>query len=206
MEARVSEYSVKSVRLQVVGTPAPKGSARAMPTKGGGAVLLPSGSEANKAQLSTWRSDVILACRRWPLLPKHPVPIFHPEEPIAIGMVYRVPARATDLRTDKLTPRPSMKALAAHGRDIDKLMRSTFDAITQSGRIWIDDSRVAVAPPMRRYVLPGGWVGAEILIGTDIGQVIRWFYDEWKRAEAELAAAKLKVAAARGERAQGSLL
>lgn len=191
----MSEYSVKRVRLQVVGVPAPKGSARAMPVRGArGAVLVPSGSQANKEQLSTWRSDVILACRRFQVPSKHPIPVFHPDSPLSVGVVFRIPARVGDLRADRVSPRPSMTALSAHGRDVDKLIRSTYDAITQSARIWLDDARVAVGPPMRRYVLPGSWQGAEILISYDAGEVIRWFYDQWKKAEKEIADAKAKHA------------
>lgn len=188
----MSEYSVKTVRLRVVGIPAPKGSQRAI-NRGGRARLVAGGSDENKEQISTWRADIILACQRNPIPAKHPVPVFHPEEPLTIAIVFRVPARATDLRGDKLTPKPSMRALAAHGRDIDKLMRSTYDAITQSRRIWIDDSRVAAGPPVRRYVLPGQWIGADILIGTDELAVIRWYYDQVKKAKEEIEAAKSKA-------------
>lgn len=185
-------YCVKRVRIQAIGTPAPKGSGRAMlagqkknasgERVGGKAVFVPSGSKQNEMELKDWRSDVIQACMRVKRPEMHPVPLFHPEEPLAVAIIYRIPMRRTDLRSDLLTPKPGVKALSAHGRDPDKLNRATLDAITQSQRIWIDDSRAAAPMAARLYVQPGNWYGAEILIGLDELEVCRWYYDQLKGA------------------------
>ncbi len=193
--------TVDFVHLRVAGKPAPKGSSRAFMNKHTGkAQLAPSGSRENEMTLRDWKQAVINACHTFPLPHDHPRPIFDADEPLAIAMIVRVPMRQTDLLHGR--PRKTARALAATGRDFDKLERSTWDAVTQSGRIWVDDSRVAAPHGLRRYVQPGQWLGAEIVVSSDVGRVIKWHYDQWKAAEAEFAAAReaARLLAMRGRR------
>jgi len=48
--------------------------------------------------------------------------------------------------------------------DLDKLIRSTLDGITQSGCIWEDDKQVVKIEAEKSYCVPGGQTGAEIEI------------------------------------------
>lgn len=59
-------------------------------------------------------------------------------------------------------------APTAHGKrpDIDKLVRSTLDALTVAG-VWVDDSQVAELVVVKNYG-PPGQVGARIQVGHQL--------------------------------------
>ena len=125
----------------VSGTPAPKGSARAI-QRGGFAVLVPSTSDANKRAIKSWTQAV-----GW----KAKASCSLLTGPIAIEVRFHLARGATVKRG-----RPSVKP------DIDKLLRSTFDALT--GIAWADDAQVVEVTASKWYVAEGGEPGAWIRI------------------------------------------
>lgn len=145
------------IRFDVAGAPAPKGSARAV-SRGGRGVLIPSGSPVNAKKLAGWKSDTIDAARR----SARATPWF---EPVAIAIVFRFAARKGDLDS-KGRPKRTASPYVAVKPDVDKLLRSTFDALTASGVVWGDDALAAVSFAARLYVVPGEWHGATLFVGA----------------------------------------
>jgi Holliday junction resolvase RusA-like endonuclease len=145
------------IRFDVAGSPAPKGSARAV-SRGGRGVLVPSGSPVNAAKLASWKGEVVAAAQR----AARATPWF---DPVAIAVVFRFPARKGDLDS-KGRPKARASAYVAVKPDVDKLLRSTFDALTAAGSVWGDDALAAVSFASRVYVAPGEWHGATIFIGA----------------------------------------
>ena len=130
------------VLIAVVGTPAPKGSARAI-RRGARAVLVASSSNANRAGQKAWAAAV-----GWAAKVRCATPI---AGPIAVTLVFALARPASVKRA-----RPSVKP------DIDKLARATLDALT--GIAWIDDAQVVRMLAEKRYATPGCEPGAFITI------------------------------------------
>lgn len=158
---------VRAVTFTVLGTPAPKGSSRAMIKKGKGgkpmAVNVPSGSNANRDAQRSWRADLILAASQ--AIGDVTVPPF-------VGVAIRMkvefrlkrPAghysKATGLLLPSAPEWPIVKP------DKDKLMRATKDAL--KGLVFDDDSRVCESFERKVYADPGkegAWIRIETLPG-----------------------------------------
>lgn len=129
---------MRSYRLSVVGEPAPQGSKRAFIVNGR-AVLVESSSEKVKA----WRKVVAQVAK----IHADACPI---DGSVAVNVVFR------------LRPPKALRGFPAHTKrpDVDKLLRSTFDAI--SGVLWNDDSQVTSVHAVKRYALPDEEPGATI--------------------------------------------
>lgn len=113
------------IAFVVAGTPATKGSARAVnDRRTGKARLIPSGSDVNKRAQASWSSVVATAARQ-AMAGRPPI-----AGPVEVRCVFWLPKA----RTSKLeTPRG----------DLDKLLRATWDAMT--GIVFVDDVQVADA-------------------------------------------------------------
>jgi crossover junction endodeoxyribonuclease RusA len=105
------------VTFTVYGTPAPQGSKRAL----GRGVMVES-----SAKVAPWRADVRTAA-----LAAHPGPPMPGPLPVAVVFTLAKPKSAPKRRRVWPDKRP----------DIDKLTRSTFDALTSAG-VYIDDAQV----------------------------------------------------------------
>lgn len=145
------------IRFDVAGAPAPKGSARAV-SRGGRGVLVPSGSAVNARKLASWKADLVDVAKR----SARATPWF---EPVAIAIVFRFAARKGDLDS-KGRPKRSSSPYVAVKPDVDKLLRSSFDALTAAGVVWSDDALAAVSYASRIYVVPGEWSGATFFVGA----------------------------------------
>ena len=108
----------------VDGIPAPQGSKTAI-ARGGRAHVIEGGSTTGRRKLKDWRAAVTTT-----LIP------FAGTDPIEGAVEIRIEFHMPML---KAKPRHTQHAVKP---DIDKLLRSTFDAISDAG-IWRDDSRVA---------------------------------------------------------------
>lgn len=120
MTASPVHAPARHLRFVVYGTPAPQGSKRHV---GGGRMI------ESSRKVKPWREDVKAAAER--LLEVHavrPPPI---DAPIRIRLVFTLPKPASAPKRRVTYPRRKP--------DIDKLIRSTFDALTSAG-MWIDDS------------------------------------------------------------------
>lgn len=129
-----------SLTFNVFGIPAPQGSKNR--GKHG------SMYEANKG-LAPWRAAVeaagVLARQRL----KHPG---WRETPVAADVVFYMPRPKAHYRTGRYTYllRPDVPHYCYAKPDVDKLLRSTFDALTRA-RVFDDDARVVIAYGIKLY-------------------------------------------------------
>jgi crossover junction endodeoxyribonuclease RusA len=115
------------------GTPAPQGSKRHV----GNGVMI----ESNAAMLRTWREDVKHAA----FDAMKVTPGWDRSYPAVVGhFTFTMPRPRSHYRTGKSSDqlRPDAPHLHTRRPDLDKLLRSTWDALTTAG-VYSDDSRVA---------------------------------------------------------------
>lgn len=192
--------------LEVIGTPAPKGSSRAM-LIGGQARNVPSGSNANRDKLKSWKQAIADAVGEVLTHYRDAVGAERPlyQGPLVVGIVYRFPMRAGDLWKGRdgvvYGPRESSPMFLSVKPDCDKLDRSTLDAITAAGGVWNDDAQIAVKMSARVYTPPGHSVGATVIVnamGTEDHPA--GVHDAWQRelveAQRVLELAKINAASA----------
>jgi len=132
--------------ITVHGTPAPQGSKSFKGMRGGHAIL----TESSKA-VKPWREAVKHAALGIMGPASMPVPVFPGAVDVSIRFVF---------------PRPKAAKNRAHMAvkpDIDKLQRSTFDALKDAG-VFEDDSRVVSVRATKGYSLPELLAGAIITI------------------------------------------
>lgn len=125
----------------VYGTPAPQGSK----------VRLAHGAmvEQNKHAVQTWREDVKLAALR----AMDDTPDWTRDyRQVAAHVVFTLPRPKAHYRSGKSEHllRPDAPALHSSKPDLDKLLRSTCDALTTAGA-YADDSRIAQVYAVKVY-------------------------------------------------------
>ena len=127
------------IAFTVAGIPAPKGSARAIKRGKGDkarAVLVASSSDANKRAQSSWSAAVGWAAKAaWSGRPPF-------DGPVGVSVTFRMPR-----------PPSVTRALPDVKPDVDKLLRSTFDAL--SGIAFADDARVIAVEAVKLYAFNG---------------------------------------------------
>jgi Holliday junction resolvase RusA-like endonuclease len=133
------------IELEISGIPAPKGSMTRMPN----GAMLAATSKTGRIKLAEWQRAVADAARRH--LEAHPrSPL---AEPLSISMLFRFPATKTDPYRYHHTVKP----------DIDKLERSTLDALKLGGLI-ADDALVCDIASKKRFAAGGQLVGCVVTI------------------------------------------
>lgn len=146
------------VAFDVLGSPAPKGSGRAM-LVGGKAQHVPSGSGPNAKAMKSWDSAVRASAV---------AAVGRVDAPPFVGLALRLtivwrmrrPAGhyvAKGRNAGQL--RPGAPRWPITKPDGSKLLRQTEDSMT--GIVWDDDSRIVEWFLRKRYALPG-WEGAHI--------------------------------------------
>lgn len=139
---------MNEIVIDVLGAPAPKGSNRAM-VRGGRAVFVPGGSRVNQEQLRSWAGDVraeALSC-----VHGQTGPLFT-QVPVAVAITFRL-NRPSGHWAKKGGLRPSAPIAPSVKPDVDKLARSTLDAL--SGVVFDDDSRIVRLTVEKEYAKPG---------------------------------------------------
>lgn len=136
------------VELQVFGTPAPQGSKSAY-IRGGRAIVVEGTSKTGRASHAAWRQAVATAARDY--LEAHPGASF--SEPVAVTITFRFAIVASDKYRLRHTTKP----------DIDKLVRTCFDALKDGGLL-ADDSQVWSVLARKRYALITESPGATIYV------------------------------------------
>lgn len=146
------------IALNIHGTPAPKGSARAI-NRGGRAVLVPSSSNVNRNKQRAWVERVKAAARRLD-------PI---AGPVWVSLSFRLARPSGHYGRRGVLPSaplwPSVKP------DIDKLARCTLDALT--GLAYEDDARIVSLSIGKSYAEPGD-EGCAVKVGAwvvELGEV-----------------------------------
>ena len=133
------------VAFFVAGTPAPQGSKRFLGVHGGKGVLAESASEA----VRSWRADVRAAAA--PLFPAVLAGAVRVEVEFRLARPKSVSVRAR--------PRPTARP------DLDKLVRSTLDALKSAGA-YGDDSQVVELRAVKAYATAGQPAGAVIGVSS----------------------------------------
>lgn len=147
--------------LEVLGTPAPKGSGRAM-LIAGKARLIASSSSANATDQARWDKairEVALA-----------QPVRMPPGPLAVTIEFRMPRPKGQIAASGF-PKASAPAVPTAYPDVDKLVRCTLDALVPKKRrnqvvaegVIDDDSRIVRITAMKVYATPGQ-EGARIVV------------------------------------------
>lgn len=139
------------MRLDVLGLPAPKGSARAM-NIGGRARLIASSSGANAKKQAAWVKAVQNAAACGDVIPG----------PVWVAITFRLP-RPKGHYTARGELREKAPLHPIVHPDIDKLARTTLDALT--GLAFEDDSRVVSLYVGKQYAVPNR-AGATITVGA----------------------------------------
>ena len=150
------------IRIEVAGSPAPKGSSRAI-VRGGHAVVVPSGSNVNRDKLRSWDQSVRLAANEHAAGRSGPIFV---EVPLYVAVIFRV-ARPSGHWRKKGGLKPSAPQFPATKPDLDKMVRATMDSL--KGTIYDDDSRIVAKVPVKVYAAPGT-EGATIVVcqATDL--------------------------------------
>lgn len=126
--------------IEVSGTPAPKGSSRAITVRGRG-VLVPNSSTVNARQQRAWHKAVKQAAIASECI----------DGPVVVGIAFRL-ARPKG-HYGKRGLRSTAPLVPAVRPDIDKLARCTLDALT--GLAFADDSCVVHLTVSKNYTKPG---------------------------------------------------
>jgi Holliday junction resolvase RusA-like endonuclease len=143
------------VVIEVLGTPAPKGSGRAM-LIGGKARHIASGSSVNQKRLRSWDTAVREAAAE--SVGPVTVPPFV-GEPLSLRIVFRLVRPAG--HWGKRGLRPGAPAYPCTKPDLSKLVRATEDTLT--GIVYDDDSRIVAVAVEKVYADPGR-EGATIVV------------------------------------------
>lgn len=149
------------ITLNITGHPRPQGSKRAFVNPQTGRAIM---TESSGKGLSTWRQDVKAEALNTiaDLAPWTPY-----DGPVAVTAIYRFPRPKAHFRTGANAhllrdQAPTFATSRAVG-DIEKIARSTHDALTAAG-VWTDDSLVAVLTIQKVYVCNRELPGATITI------------------------------------------
>ena len=138
------------VRFYVLGVPAPQGSKTAV-VRGNKAILLDGASAAARSKHAHWRQAVAEAARE---AINGAAPI---ATPVAVTVIFRFPMPASRTKKDRALGwlwKPTTP-------DLDKVLRSTFDGLTDGGII--TDDRIIVSVVATKIEVEG-WTGASIEI------------------------------------------
>ena len=130
--------------FRVFGEPAPKGSYSALHTKNGRAYLIPASKKEHP-----WRERVRLTALNEIRLTHEHIPL---DCGLTISMIFYLPRPKSVTKNKR--PHPTVKP------DIDKLLRSTNDALTDSGII-ADDARILEITGKKKYAddrQPGAYI------------------------------------------------
>lgn len=151
---------MNTLTIDVTGTPAPQGSKRAFVVNGR-AVM----TENSKA-VKPWRQDVVAAAKTAAASHYRPGNIRGwevPAEAVELAITFYMPRPGYHYGTGRNANRlkPSAPTWCSKKPDVDKLTRSTLDALTTSGVIR-DDAQVARLLVEQRYA--DGATGARITV------------------------------------------
>lgn len=158
MPSKLAEAPRRVVAFDVYGTPAPKGSGRAI-LVAGRARHVPSGSDVNRDALREWDRAVRNAARL-AIGDGDGAPMFV-NTALYASMVFYMRRPKGHYRKDG-TLKPNAPARPRTKPDTSKLGRATEDSLT--GIVWDDDGRVADLVLSKRWAERPGQEGARITV------------------------------------------
>lgn len=136
---------MKTIAFPIIGQPAPQGSKRHV---GGGRMV-----ESSK-KVAPWRQDVVAAARDAIEADEN----WHPfGGAVKVRLDFTLTRPKSHYRTGKFAHelRPNAPDFISSKPDLDKLVRSTFDALSTAG-IWTDDNLAAIVRATKRYAPSAG--------------------------------------------------
>lgn len=137
--------------IDVLGTPAPKGSSRAFVNrKTGGAIMAPGGSKVNQVKIKNWSSAVREAAVD--AIGERVEPVFV-DRYLVVVVEFKLARPSGHWHPTKGGLKPSAPHAPRTKPDVDKLARTTLDALT--GIAFDDDSRIVDLVSRKRYAEPG---------------------------------------------------
>jgi Holliday junction resolvase RusA-like endonuclease len=146
------------IALEVLGTPAPKGSSRPMLNrKTGKPFSFAGGSKSTELKLGAWDSAVRTAAIGANVSATGPLFV---ERLLAVKIEFRI-ARPSGHWAKRGGLKPTAAIAPGVKPDIDKLARSTLDSLT--GIVFDDDSRIVRLNLAKVYATPGK-EGAQITV------------------------------------------
>lgn len=146
--ARIRAYGIV-LEVDVPGTPAPKGSARAFVNKTTGrAFVAPGGARSTERKITAWSAAVRARVLESIGAVEAPVLV---RRPVSVEIVFRLARPSGHWGARGL--KASAPNAPATKPDIDKLARTTLDALT--GLVFDDDSRVVILVATKVYAEPG---------------------------------------------------
>lgn len=146
------------VRLRVIGDPAPQGSKRAF-VAGDRAVM----KESSAPKLRSWRQDVAAVAAEH--LATGGAQLTGPLR-LQATFIFARPAShfGTGRNAGVVKASAPTWVTETNRGDVDKLLRSTFDALTASALI-VDDRFIVRVSTSKRYAQPGEASGAHLVLG-----------------------------------------
>lgn len=139
--------AARVVTFEVLGSPAPKGSAQAF-VIGGKARVVTGGSKGTRARMKAWDGSVREAALEQ--LGERTEPVFV-QVALSVLITFRMARPQGHWGTKGL--KASAPAHPSTKPDIDKLARTTLDAMT--GLVFDDDSRIAQLILVKTFAQPG---------------------------------------------------
>ena len=138
---------VRELQLVVEGLPAPQGSKRHV---GGGRLI-----ESSK-KVAPWRQAIVTAAHAQNIAGTNLV------GPVDVFVCFFLPRPKAHFNS-KGEVKPTAPKNPHRVPDLDKLIRSTFDALT-TANVWEDDARVVAVEALKVYATPTQPTGATITI------------------------------------------
>jgi Holliday junction resolvase RusA-like endonuclease len=136
--------------MWVHGLPAPQGSHKAILDRRGHPQIADGGTAKTRREHRQWRKAVTAEAKAWLELRPGWQPL---DEPLKIRILFVMPAPATDKYRTRHAVSP----------DVDKLIRSVLDSLTDSQLI-VDDSRFFAVDAQSMYARRGEALGARLRI------------------------------------------
>lgn len=142
------------IRLDVLGTPAPKGSGRAMLIRGK-ARFIAGGSSVNAKKMKSFEAAIRERVAETLGDSTNACGPCYIGKALVVGIVFRLQRPAGHWGTGKHAGKlkPNAPIMPTTKPDVDKLARQVFDVLT--GSIWDDDSRIVETMLRKEYAQPG---------------------------------------------------
>lgn len=128
--------------FDIVGEPIPQGSKTATVINGRAVMF-----DSNK-KLKAWRSQVTATALKHRLASDHDT--FGPQVPVGVVLLFRL-----------AKPKSVTREFPAVKPDLDKLVRSVMDGLTDAG-IWADDSQVISIHASKKYCNDSDTMGVSV--------------------------------------------
>jgi Holliday junction resolvase RusA-like endonuclease len=147
----VGPFGQRAVVLRVAGIPASQGSKTGIVTESGKVIIREGRNREAYERHQSWRAEVARAGRDWRAAAGMPEPL---DGPVEVSIVFYL---------EKPASRPKGVVFADRKPDIDKLVRSVLDSLTDAG-VLREDSRVVDLHALKLYARRGASPGVVIVV------------------------------------------